>query len=82
MSCLPTAEAWSPQTQWLLIQDHLEALNDHLQQVQSLLAQGPQQAGSVRPQLKEISQRAIEMDDLLASLQEQDPHILDNLENQ
>lgn len=80
MSCLPDAEEWSPQTQWLLIHDHLEALSDHLQQIQSLLAEGPQHAESARPQVKEISQRAIEMDDLLASLQQHDPQTLVNLE--
>jgi len=80
MSCLPDAEEWSPQTQWLLIHDHLDALSAHLKQVQSLIDQGPQQAAAARPELKEISQRAIDMDDLLDSLQKQSPQTLLNLE--
>ncbi len=82
MSCLPDAEEWSPQTQWLLIHDHLEALSEHLKQVQDLLAQGPQQSLGARPQLKEISQRAIEMHEMLESLQKNDPETLAKLENQ
>lgn len=65
MDCLPEHNEWSAGSQWLLLQTHLDALQEHLQALQSAVATGPQALIAAEPHLHEIQQRSLEACDML-----------------
>ena len=66
MDCLPSSHEWSLETRWLLIQEHIEALRWHLEQLEAektlsgLL--------SAREHLQELCLRGVEAHGLLEQL--------------
>ncbi len=66
MDCLPEASEWSAQSQYLMLQDHLQALQFHLQQLEA----APDALTLLQelPHLAEINARSLEAHTLLQAL--------------
>lgn len=69
MDCLPEASEWSAQSQYAMIQDHLQAMRQHLQALEA--APNAQVLVAQMPQLEELNARCLEAHDLLKALSKQ-----------
>ncbi len=74
--CLPHASEWSANTRYLMLTDHLEALEHHLEHLKNAHSEGFPSLVAAIPHLHEINERCLEAQVLIKLLQH-DPPVLD-----
>lgn len=74
--CLPHASEWSAHTRYLMLTDHIEALEHHLKHLQDAQAEGFHSLIAAAPHLHEINERCLEAQ-VLVKLLQQDPPVFD-----
>lgn len=80
--CLPQADDWSPKSQFLMLQEHLEAMRHHLEVLETASAQNAWQTVQEAPHLQELNQRCLEAHDLLQALARQPETLLKSLQSE
>lgn len=79
LDCLPPASDLSPESQYLLTIDHLQAMRHHLEAIEKALAAGAASLIAAMPHLAEISNRSHDAHDLLQALSRQSNETLSAL---
>lgn len=66
--CLPDPDSWSPASQYAFLQDHLEAMQHHLEQLQVAAQTGLHALETEQHHLHELQQRCVEAHHQLSHL--------------
>lgn len=76
LDCLPAPEDWSAESQYAMLQEHLQALHFHLEALERAQAAGVLALLAAAPHFSEINTRCLEAHDLAQQLARQPESVL------
>lgn len=80
LDCLPSASEWSPQSQYLMLLNHIDTLRHHLEGLESAAGEGLQSLIAAGPHLLELNACCLDAHELLKLLASQPVEVLQELE--